>query len=214
MIYVNVYVGQTRAKGWIRLLEGYGFGEMVCRGELPNRRHPWAFDNGAFKDWTAGQPFNVKRFEQDLDTIWLRVATAPDFIVAPDIVAGGLPSLELSRSWLKRMPKWCPTYLVMQDGMTPADITDEVLDGFGGLFVGGTLPWKLRTAREWISFAHSKGLKCHVGRMGTEKRVRAALRWGADSIDSALPLWSRENLESFLRGFRPTGSLELPLEAT
>jgi hypothetical protein len=37
--------------------------------------------------------------------------------------------------------------------------------------------------------------------MGTTERVRAARRWGADSIDSSLPLWSTGNLVRFIAGF-------------
>jgi len=210
MIYVNVYVGQTRAAGWIRTLQGYGFGEMVCRGELPPRRHPWAFDNGAFKDWTAQKPFNEDRYLRDLDYLWLQQNVQPDFIVAPDIVAGGGRSLKFSLEWLpKLLPHKRPVYLVVQDGMEPADVKAE-LDPFAGVFVGGSHEWKLKTARDWTDFAHLNGRKCHIGRMGTEKKVRAALRWGVDSIDSCLPLWSQGNLERFLRGFRPTGQLEIP----
>lgn len=46
---------------------------------------------------------------------------------------------------------------------------------------------------------HRRGLPCHVGRVGTARRIAWAKRIGADSIDSCLPLWSRENLDSFLR---------------
>lgn len=40
-------------------------------------------------------------------------------------------------------------------------------------------------------------MACHVGRVGTAKRVAWARRIGATSIDSSLPLWSVENLRSF-----------------
>lgn len=72
---MNVYIGQTRAAGWIRLLESYGFGEMCVREEVPPRRQPWAFDNGAFKDFSAGKPFNLKKYEAALDYVWLHAKT-------------------------------------------------------------------------------------------------------------------------------------------
>lgn len=50
----------------------------------------------------------------------------------------------------------------------------------------------------WTDLAHELGLLCHVGRVGGAKRVRWAREIGADSIDSSLPLWSRENLRVFL----------------
>lgn len=213
MIYVNVYVGQTRAAGWIRLLESYGFGEMCVRGEVPPRRNPWAFDNGAFKDWTAEKAFDEVRYQKDLDWLWLHCTIPPDFIVVPDKVAAGLESLRFSEHWRPRLEAHgLPLYLVLQDGMTEADV-EAVAGPYAGLFVGGSVGWKLRTAPAWIQVAHRLGKRCHIGRMGTEKKVRAALRWGADSIDSCLPLWSEDNLKRFLRGFEHTGQVELPMEA-
>lgn len=206
--YVNVYIGQTRARDWIRLLEGYGFGEMCVREEVPPRRHPWVFDNGAFKDWRAGRVFQAAKYEKALDWLWLGCNINPDFIVAPDIVAAGVESLRFSEAWLPRLtPLRCPVYLVVQDGMIEGDVAQSLSgDGgaFAGIFVGGSLAWKLKTCRAWVAFARSRGLKCHAGRFGTESRVRAAIRWGVDSIDSCLPLWSRENLARFLRGFKPS----------
>lgn len=210
-LYVNVYLGQTRAAGWIRKLEEFGFGEMCVRGELPPRRHPWAFDNGAFKDWKAGRAFDVDAYERDLAWLDLRQNVSPDFIVVPDIVAGGMNSLHFSNAWRPRLLRYkVPLYIPVQDGM-PFDIVPGLARAYDGLFVGGTVEWKLRTAETWIRRAHAHGMKCHVGQMGTENRARAAIRWGADSIDSALPLWADANLRRFLRGLRPAASRELAL---
>lgn len=52
-------------------------------------------------------------------------------------------------------------------------------------------------ARAWVRFAHARGMPVHIGRVGTARRVRWARRIGADSIDSCVPLWSRENLDVF-----------------
>jgi hypothetical protein len=212
-IYVDVYIGQTRAAKWIRLLESYGFGEMCVREEVPPRRNPWAFDNGAFKDWNDGKPFNEAKYQGALDYVHLHATTRPDFVVVPDIVAGGLESLKLSEAWVPKCRALkAPVYLVVQDGMSFDDVC-AVLDLYDGIFVGGSLDWKLKTGRAWTDFAHEHGRKCHIGRMGTEDRVRAALRWGVDSIDSCLPLWSAENLARFLRGFNPELTAEMFPEA-
>jgi len=183
---------------------------MVCRGELPPRRTPWAYDNGAFKDWRSGRPFDERRYLADIDMMHLVCNTSPDFVLAPDIVAGGMASLRFSLGWVDRLRRLAPLYLAVQDGMTEADVGSE-LAPFAGLFVGGSHPWKLRTAEAWAKFAHARGKKLHIGRVGTEKKVRWALRIGADSIDSCLPLWSAENLRRFLRGFVPEVNHEMPL---
>lgn len=178
------------------MLQRYGFGEMTVREENPPRRHPWAFDNGAYKDWTAGKPFQEGRY---LRALGKGVAGA-DFVAVPDMVGAGVQSLEFSLSWVPRL-KGLPLYLVVQDGMTCGDVAPH-LHHFRGLFVGGTLPWKLQTSGEWIRFAHENNIKCHVGRVGTGERVRMMRRLGADSIDSALPLFSIDNFRRFLAGFR------------
>ncbi len=200
---MKVYVGQTRSGALIRELEGYGFGECTSRGEFPPRRAPWFLDNGAFGDWKAGRPFDGNAFLVDVRAVrGYPPEYAPDFIVCPDKVAGGLDSLDFSLSWRSSVAGLAPIYLAVQDGMGHADVEPH-LDAFAGIFVGGSLPWKIRRARDWVRFAHAHGKPVHIGRVGTERRVAWARRIGADSIDSCLPLWSRENLESFLRGLGP-----------
>ena len=179
-------------------------GECTCRGELPPRRRPWFFDNGAFRDWKAGEPFDSEAFQLDVERM-RRERLEPDFVVAPDVVGGGLASLDYSLSWIDRLAGF-RVYLAVQDGMRPGDVAPH-LDRFSGIFVGGTLEWKLETAREWADFAHVHGLPCHVGRVGrvrSNRRVgpRATVGWareiGADSIDSSEPLWSNEKLRDWL----------------
>jgi hypothetical protein len=134
----------------------------------------------------------------------------PDFVVAPDIIGGGLASLRLSLVWdadLHRMGH--VVYLAVQDGMRTRHV-GRFLGRFDGLFVGGTLGWKLRTAADWVRLAHEHGKPCHVGRVGIAKRVRWAQRIGADSIDSNQPLWSHANMTKWLAAMRPSPHLELP----
>jgi hypothetical protein len=196
---VRVYVGQTRAKELIDRLTSWGIGECTARGELPPRRRPWFYDNGAFGDWTAGRPFNAARFMGDVRRI-REEQLAPDFMVVPDRVAAGWASLTESVSWLPVVEGVAPLYLAVQDGMTPEgfDQDAEILERFQGIFVGGSLPWKLQTGFSWVSFAHERGLPLHVGRVGTPDRVEWAKEIGADSIDSCLPLWSEDNLQRFM----------------
>lgn len=195
---MRVYLGQTRSGAWIHMLKSYGFGECVSRGEFPPRRTPWFMDNGAFGDWLAGRGFNVAAYERDLGRM-VASDLRPDFLVVPDIVAGGHESLHFSLSWVERLSNIAPLYFVVQDGMGEEIVPD--LEPFSGLFVGGSLPWKLKTGAKWVQLARELGLRCHIGRVGTEKRVRWARRIGADSIDSSLPLFSEGNFRRFLRGF-------------
>jgi len=143
---------------------------MTSRGEFPPRRQPWAYDNGAFADWTNDRPFDSDRFIAEVARMEDR---RPDFIALPDIVAGGERSLEFSLSWAPRLIGLTPLYLVVQDDMDPAEVA-EVLPSLGGLFVGGTSRWKLRTGAVWVQLAHAYQRPCHIGRVGTEAKARPA----------------------------------------
>ena len=190
------YVGQTRSRALIASLTALGYGEMTVRGELPPRRTPFAFDNGVFKDWRASRDFDTATYSADLERL-ARLPCQPDFLVVPDVVADGVASLRRSQEWVPRLRGSAPLYLVVQDGMGEREVVDA-LEPFAGLFVGGSLAWKLRTGAMWAALAHQHGRHCHIGRVGTAKRVRWARRSGADSIDSCLPLWSKEQLARFI----------------
>jgi hypothetical protein len=194
----RLYVGQTRSARLIRQLAALGIGECTNRGELPARRTPFFLDNGAFTDWQAKRAFDAVRWTRDLRWLAQRGIT-PDFVVLPDQVAGGLDSLTMSFDWQVMVPPELATrcYLVVQDGMRVEDVEPHV-DGVAGLFVGGTLRWKLHTSETWIALAHRYGRPCHIGRVGTPDRVRWALDLGADSIDSSLPLRDEQHLAKFL----------------
>src|SRR5262245_11216869 len=168
-----------------------GWGEMTTRAEVPPRRRPWAFDNGAFLDWRRGRDFDGDAYQRALERV-----EGPDFLIVPDIVAGGRRSLDFSLGWVDRLRGVAPLYLAVQDGMSACDVLEAAPD-CAGLFVGGSLPWKVRTGHEWVQLAHCLGKPCHIGRVGAVRRVAWAMRIGADSIDSCLPLWSRENLARF-----------------
>lgn len=195
------YVGQTRSRKLIARLTALGIGECTQPREWPPRRHPWFADNAAFSAWRSGRPFDDEGFLSALSSV-AEGLPSPDFRVCPDIVAGGLDSLAFSIRWRERCESVCPGqrwYLAVQDGMTESDVRPAA-DMFAGLFVGGSLAWKIRTAASWVAYAHEFGKPCHIGRVGTGQRVRWARRIGADSIDSCLPLWGEDNLQRFLRG--------------
>ena len=122
--------------------------------------------------------------------------SAPDFLVVPDLVAGGMDSLEFSLSWVKELQGVAPLYLAVQDGMGAYSVAPHIAQ-FDGVFIGGTLKWKMRTGEEWVAFAHHYGKPCHIGRVGTAKRALWAMEIAADSIDSCVPLWSFDNLRVF-----------------
>jgi len=194
------YCGQTREPGLIAELEALGIGECTQRGELPPRRDPWFHDCQAFADWRAGRVFDCVRWLRDQWRI-RNHALRPDFVVVPDLVAGGYDSLETSALWRPDVAPGTPAYLVVQDGMRADGVgvwLGEQPEPYHGIFVGGTLPWKLETSAAWVAFAHARGLRAHIGRCGPPDRVRWARDIGADSIDSCLPLRARKHLDAFV----------------
>lgn len=205
---MKVYIGQTRSRKLIARLNSWGFGEMTVREEFPPKRTPFAFDNGAYKDWTAGRAFAGGVFGEKVEQI-RDSGIRPDFLVVPDIVAGGSSSLAFSEKWVPSLIGVAPLYLAVQDGMVEGEAAKACELPYAGIFVGGTLRWKIHTGARWVRFAHERQMPCHIGRVGTYNRTRWARRIGADSIDSALPLWSEENLQRFLAGLRDGKQTEM-----
>ena len=117
----------------------------------------------------------------------------PYLAVLPDVPGEGHKSLDLSMQWLSRVPSEYPWYLAVQDGMCPDDIETPNLSG---IFLGGTNSYK-HTAGVWKDFAHENGLKFHYGRCGTQSKIAHARHIGADSIDSALPMWTKKGWALF-----------------
>jgi hypothetical protein len=198
--------GETRSRSLRARLVARGFGVCVSRGRVHKAdraawKHRWFYDNGAWLDHVAGRPFDDSAFLSDvLEMVELPESERPAFVTLPDEVAASLDSLRLSLSWLARVGRLSLRWaLVVQNGVTPDDVPWEAR--FAVLFVGGDAAWKCRTMRMWSQAAHEHGRTCHVGRVGSAKRLRAAHVDGVDSVDSALPLFAERNLKPFLREF-------------
>jgi hypothetical protein len=173
---------RVEALGWGRMWVARNRNIYTYPGEF------WGLDNGAFAD--RGE-FDSDAFQKVLDKA-VNHHTPPNLAVLPDIVAGGHRSLELSLSWLDRVPDF-PWYLAVQDGIEPDDVDPSL---FAGIFLGGSNAYKA-TAGTWCEWAHSHGFPCHYGRAGTQEKVRHALNVSADSLDSAFPMWTRARWHLF-----------------
>lgn len=157
--------------------------------KYPEPLPPWAFglDNGAWTAHANGEPFDVDAYRA---TVALLGCMA-DWIVAPDIVCGGLESLEMSLRWLPELhagTRRGPVLVPVQDGMTVEDVRAAVPMGPDvGLFVGGSTEWKEQTMATWTALAHEHGAWCHVGRVNTQRRLAMVVEAGADSSDGTSP---------------------------
>lgn len=160
-----------REGGWRLLLNPFS--------DLSPTPFRYGLDNGAWRAHQRDEPFDVPAFEKAVT----RVGPGADWIVAPDIVAGGLESLRLSASWLPRLQAVNPLVLVpLQDGMVPDDLR-PVLAAGAGLFLGGSTAWKEAEMIRWGRIAAQAGAYYHVGRVNTARRLALANAAGAHSVD-------------------------------
>lgn len=179
MIY---YASRTGTKRNLDAMREAGFRLLVSRaGVWRTEGFRYALDNGAWHDFQQGRDFDEEAFERVLELL----GAGADWVVLPDIVAGGLASLELSSRWSNRCLSICPLVLLpVQDGMTPADV-EPLVGPSVGLFLGGSTAWKLATMAMWGDFAAERGLHYHAARLNTRKRILAAVAAGASSGDGS-----------------------------
>lgn len=138
----------------------------------------YAVDNGAWSFHQQGKSFNDERFLECVE----KLGDKADFIVVPDIVCGGLASLELSLKWLPRLAKYRLVLIPVQDGME-WDHVRPFLSERVGIFLGGSTEWKLKTARYWGTLAREVGCYYHIGRVNSKRRIALCKDAGANSID-------------------------------
>jgi hypothetical protein len=185
-------VPMIRAQGWGRMWIARNRNIYTEPGE------PWGFDNGAFRDWRDGKPFDAATYRDCLRKA-LEQPTPPVLAVIPDVPGDGRATLAMADAWwpelYERSPHF-PWFIAVQDGMEPADL-EPWADRIAGVFLGGTNAYKAR-ANDWAAWCQARGLRFHYGRAGTMEKVAHAMEVGADSIDSALPMWTEGRWRAFV----------------
>lgn len=174
-----VYQSRTGTRRNLAEMRRYGFRLMVSMmGVWRTEGFAYALDNGAWSCFTQGIAWDEERFRE----FYRLLGPEADFVVVPDIVAGGLASLRRSKKWL---PELDGLRLVpVQNGMSLDDVRPLLSDTVG-IFVGGDDEWKESTMRSWGQLAREVGCYLHVGRVNTRRRVRLCQEAGADSIDGS-----------------------------
>jgi len=202
---MRVYIGECRGKKF-KEATALGFGICVSPQTFRAPKSPPNFyfvDNGAFYKWKRQERFSGWEFRSFLRKVLESYPFLPDFVVIPDVVADSEATVKSFLKWypeLKQLISIDRLAFVVQDGMEREEVV-ELLSKHpvGYLFVGGSLEWKLLTGRVWVEVARELSIKCHIGRVGTPRRVTWAKVIGADSIDSSLPLFSRAKWRRFVR---------------
>jgi hypothetical protein len=172
-------------------------GELIVpgAGNAPDALHlqpgRWAMDNGAFSDFDAGA------FVAMLEAFYGR--TGCRFVSAPDRVGDAHQTAVQWPFWSKVIRGvGFPPALVAQDGLTVGDVPWSEI---GALFIGGFTEWKLGPqAQTLISYAKTRGLWVHMGRVNTRRRIWDAARMGCDSFDgSGYSKWPDINIPKGLQ---------------
>jgi len=186
---MQIYTGNTYGKKLDKLRQ-YEMGIVIASTAVDTfkptkeyRDFPCAIDNGAFMCYQKGYPFMEGPFLNQLEYCY-KIGIPLDFVVCPDIVCGGKKSLDFSLKWSERLIGIPNLALVIQDGMTETNLNSVDLSPFTYIFIGGSPEWKWENAESWVSYAHSKGKKCHIGQVGKLDCLRVARDFGADSVDS------------------------------
>ena len=187
---MKIYTGQTTGRKLDEIIKR-DMGIMISSSPAgtPNRDFAkvyCALDNGAFSAFKKGYPFQQHIFIDTLKKAYS--CNIPlDFIVCPDIVCGGMKSLDFSIKWAKSdilfgSPNLA---LVVQDGMTPEKLDYFCIERFFNyIFIGGSVEWKWKTAATWVEFGRKKGFKIHIGQCGKLKYLLRARDLSVDSVDS------------------------------
>jgi hypothetical protein len=174
------YASRTGTARNLARLRNAGWHLLVsARGVLRTEGFPYALDNGAWTAFQRGEPFDDVAFSLALR----KLGRNAEWVVLPDIVAGGPRSLELSLSWMPQVLDHTDRVLLaVQDGMQAADV-EGLLGNTVGIFVGGSTEWKLSTLPAWGRLRGQSGCWLHVGRVNSAHRIYACGLAGASSFD-------------------------------
>lgn len=174
------YASRTGTRRNLKALRNAGWRLLVSAAScLRNEGFQYALDNGAWTAFQQRKPFDDAAFSHALS----KLGDAADWVVVPDIVMGGLASLEMSLNWLPTVRSSTKrALLAVQDGFVAEDI-EPLLGPDVGVFVGGSTDWKEASMSDWARMCKRKGAWCHVGRVNTKRRIAKCASAGVTSFD-------------------------------
>lgn len=179
---LQAYASRTGTRRNLKVMSDAGWRLIVsATGVLRSEGFKYALDNGAWTAFQQGKSLDEGLFWNAVN----KMGEGADWIVIPDIVGGGLRSLEYSLAWLEQL-RGLPTRLLIavQDGMTPNDVR-AYLNPSVGIFIGGSTEWKVATAGQWGTLSRRRNCYLHVGRVNSARRISICAAAGANSFDGS-----------------------------
>ena len=179
---MQAYASRTGTRRNLSAMRKAGWRLIVSpTGVLRNEGMKYALDNGAWTYFQQGRSFDDRAFMFAVE----KMGEGADWIVLPDIVAGGKRSLDFSLAWLDRLRGLpTPVLIAVQNGMELDDVRD-FLGPHVGIFVGGDTQWKEQTAVGWGKLARRRNCHLHVGRVNSIRRIAICAAAGATSYDGS-----------------------------
>jgi len=178
------YATSTTTLKNIEFLKNLGWGLFITpdRPEVHSFKD-FAIDNGAWSAYSRKVSWH-KKYEKRFRLICDVYGEMSDFIVCPDIVAGGYKSLDLSLSYLDHLKIYGTKILIpVQDGIQPCSELYSVLSSEIGLFIGGTTNWKLHNLPTWSWVSEKTNCYLHVARVNSCKRMALCASFKVNSFD-------------------------------
>lgn len=186
--FCRAYTSATHNRSTLEALRLAGWRMLVSASSKTRAPgFPYAIDNGAWSAHLHKTPFDTGAFSAILDEL----GDGADWVVAPDIVEGGIASLRLTETWLPRLVGRVERVLVaVQDGITVDDMRPLLAASPRevGIFLGGSTEWKVANIPVWAELAEEVGCYYHVGRVNTVKRIRMCRYARAHSFDGTSPV--------------------------
>lgn len=192
---MRAYAADTTTKVNLQFLRNNDWRLMLSpKGpSLDPKGMRYALDNGAWWSFQNDRPFDADAFKRALELLWFDA----DFIVLPDIVAGGRRSLDFSLDWYQRLGMDGLFLLAVQDGMETDDVSPYL--GEVGIFIGGTTEFKERTMFDWAALAAKHEAYIHCGRVNSQRRLNMCKQAGIDSFDGSGPSKFKRHAEVMTR---------------
>ena len=142
----------------------------------------YACDNGVYGAFQKGKVWDDQMHHAFLGMLnKIPADNPPLWVLLPDAVADWPRTVELAAMYLPLVrQRRLPVAIALQDGCNFEEVMGFAPDW---VFVAGSTEWKEANILTACRFFHARGIKVHVGRVNTRRRLMLCQSAGADSAD-------------------------------